>query len=35
MEINETFSKALRKLPIEDYEKRTFNLRKYLENGHL
>mgnify|MGYP001609894315 CR=1 FL=1 len=35
MNFNEILSMKLRNLPIKDYEKRTFNLRRYLENGYL
>jgi len=34
----EKFSSILRKLPLDDYEKRTFNLKTFLnslKNGHL
>mgnify|MGYP001573382561 CR=1 FL=1 len=35
MNFNDTFSLVLRNLSIEDYEKRIFNLKKFVENGHL
>ncbi len=35
MDFEKTLSSNLRHLPIDDYEKRTFNLRRYIKNGHL
>jgi len=34
-EINEVFGKQLRQLNINDFEKRTFNLNRFIENGIL
>ncbi len=35
MEFNDKFSLILKNLSTEDYEKRTFILKRYLKNGHL
>lgn len=35
MNFNETFSQVLQRLPVKDYEKRIFDIKKYLEHGHL
>jgi len=32
-EIDHIFGKQLRQLSINDFEKRVFNLNKYIENG--
>ena len=35
MNYKETFSKVLQRHPQKDYEKRIFDIKKYLEHGHL
>ena len=32
-EVDNVFGKQLRQLGIDDFEKRTFNLKGYIENG--
>jgi len=32
---NETFRKVISSLPVKDYERRIFNLNRFIENGHL
>ncbi len=31
----EIFSETISKLPMREYEKRTFNLKRFLKNEHL
>lgn len=31
----EIFSQTISRLPIEEFEKRTFNLKRFLKNEHL
>ena len=35
MNFDEAYSRILRNLPVNDYEKRTFRLNKFIEHGHL
>ena len=34
-DFKEIFHETLLKLPMQEFEKRTFNLKKFLQNEHL
>ncbi len=35
MDIKEIFHETISKLPMHEFEKRTFSLKKFLENEHI